>query len=232
MLKNLQEGEAVALGKRLLNRELELLKTSFDRLDQNQLHKLLEEYKLDTEEDLLRDIGLGNRIAPLIARELTVNGKSTAGNGENKRTSSPFVIKGTEGMVVNFPKCCYPIPGDPILGFASAGRGIVIHHQSCKSIAEFKKHPEKWINVEWENVIDRDFPTYIRLDAINQRGVLATVASAIADQEANILNVDIQDKDDRYTTLEFVIEVRDRHHLAHVMRRIRGIKHVSQIRRR
>jgi (p)ppGpp synthase/HD superfamily hydrolase len=150
----------------------------------------------------------------------------------NNEKSKPFVIKGTEGIVVNFPKCCYPIPGDPIIGFASAGRGIVIHNQSCKNIAEFKNQPEKWFNVEWDQHIGREFPAHIRMNATNQRGVLATVAAAISDQEANIINVDIKDKDDRYTTLEFIIEVRDRQHLAQVMRRIRNIKHVSQISRR
>ena len=135
-------------------------------------------------------------------------------------------------MVITFPKCCYPIPGDPIIGFTSAGRGIVIHHQSCKNIAEYKNHPEKWVSVEWEKHIDKEFPTYIGMNAINQRGVLATVATTIADQEANIINVNIKDKDDRHTKLEFVIGVRDRQHLANVMRSIRLLKHISNISRR
>ena len=232
-LKNLQQNEAVALGKRLLNRELDAYNVKFDELEKSRIKFIVKEYKMENEDALLREIGLGNRIATLIARELLSDAKIKTGNGKDKsKTSLPFVIRGTEGMVVTFPKCCYPIPGDPIIGFTSAGRGIVIHHQSCKNITEFKNHPEKWVSVEWEKNIDREFPTYIRMNAINQRGVLATVASTIADQEANILNVDIKDKDDRYTTLEFVIEVRDRQHLAHVMRRIRGLKHISQISRR
>jgi len=231
-LKNLQQNEAIALGKRLLNRELDSHKLNFDELNKTNIEKVLKEYKLNDKEELLREIGLGNRIATLIARELVTTGDKKIGNGEDtNKTSSPFVIKGTEGMVVNFPKCCYPIPGDPILGFTSAGRGIVIHHQSCKNFAEYKNHPEKWVSVEWEKNIEREFPTPIRMNAINQRGVLATVASTIADQEANIINVDIKDKDDRYTSLEFVIEVRDRQHLANVMRRIRGLKHISNISR-
>jgi Guanosine polyphosphate pyrophosphohydrolases/synthetases len=194
---------------------------------------VLTEYKLENENALFLEIGLGNRIALLIARKLiTGEKKDTEPVKYDTEHTAPFVIKGTEGMVVNFPKCCYPIPGDPIIGFASAGRGIVIHNQSCKNISEFRNQPEKWINVEWEPEIVRDFPTRIRMNAINQRGVLATVASAIADQEANIQNVDIKDKDDRHTSLEFIIEVRDRQHLAQVMRRIRGIKHISQLSRR
>ena len=232
-LKNLQQSEAITLGKRLLNRQLELLNVQYDQLAAEQIQSVLKEYKLENENALLLEIGMGNRIAPFIARKLTATEKkiddATKVNNEN---SKPFVIKGTEGMVVNFPKCCYPIPGDPIIGFASAGRGIVIHNQSCKNIAEFKNQPDKWFNVEWDQHIGREFPAHIRMNATNQRGVLATVAAAISDQEANIVNVEIKDKDDRYTTLDFIIEVRDRQHLAHVMRRIRNIKHVSQISRR
>jgi len=232
-LKNLQQNEAVALGKRLLNRELDSSKTNFDALDVTQINKVLADYKLDKADDLLQEIGLGNRIATLIARELITDKIIKSGNGKNTSKSSvPLVIRGTEGMVITFPKCCYPIPGDPISGFTSAGRGIVIHHQSCKNIAEFKNQPEKWVSVEWEKQIDREFPTYIRMNAINQRGVLATVAATIADQEANIINVDIKDKDDRYTKLEFIIEVHDRQHLANVMRSIRVLKHISNISRR
>ncbi len=232
-LKNLQQNEAVTLGKRLLNRQLEILNVQYDQLEPDQIQAVLKEYKLENENALLLEIGLGNRMAPLIARKLIAGDTRIDEAAKiNTETTKPFAIKGTEGMVVNFPKCCYPIPGDPIIGFASAGRGIVIHNQSCKNIAEFKNQPEKWFNVEWDQHIGREFPARIRMNATNQRGVLATVASAISDQEANIINVDIKDKDDRYTSLEFVVEVRDRQHLAQVMRRIRNIKHVSQISRR
>ncbi|RKZ66921.1 MAG: hypothetical protein DRQ48_10345, partial [Gammaproteobacteria bacterium] len=191
-------------------------------------------YHLDNDQALLAEVGLGNRIAPLIARRLIDTDKKSPAltNGDRQENETqPFVIKGTEGMVVHFPKCCHPIPGDPIVGFSSAGRGIVIHYRSCKNIAEFRNQPEKWIDVEWEENIERDFATQIRMYATNQRGVLATVAAAISEQEANILNVEIEDKDDRDTLLSFDLEVRDRKHLAQVIRRIRRIKHISHISR-
>jgi RelA/SpoT family (p)ppGpp synthetase len=233
-LKNLQEDEAIALGLRLLNRELDLLGYRYDQIQQTKLKQVLKEYHLDNDQALLAEVGLGNRIAPLIARRLIDTDKKSSAliNGNNKENETqPFVIKGTEGMVVHFPKCCYPIPGDPIVGFSSAGRGIVIHYRSCKNIAEFRNQPEKWIDVEWEENIERDFATQIRMYATNQRGVLATVAAAISEKEANILNVEIEDKDDRDTLLSFDIEVRDRQHLAQVIRRIRRIKHISHITR-
>lgn len=232
-LKNLKEDEAVVLGLRLLNRELDLFGYRYDQIQQEKLDEVLSEYHLQDKQALLSEIGLGNRIAPLIARRLidpgTISSKPV--NGDNDSSSQPFVIKGTEGMVVHFPKCCYPIPGDPIVGFSSAGRGIVIHTFNCKNIAEYRNQPEKWIDVQWEDKIDRDFATTIRMHATNQRGVLATVAAAISEQEANIVNVEINDKDDRDTLLSFEIEVRSRHHLAQVIKRIRRIKHISHINR-
>jgi RelA/SpoT family (p)ppGpp synthetase len=231
-LKNLQHHEAIALGKRLLNRELEVFSTTYQDIDKNLLKPVLDEYKIETEEKLLVDIGLGDRMAPLIARKLVSDRQNKRTKKNKGKSSIPLTIKGTEGMVVSFPKCCYPIPGDPIHGFVTAGRGIVVHHQSCKNVALFLNHPEKWINVEWEKNIDREFQTSIRMNVTNQRGVLATVASAIADQDANIENVELGDQEDRYTTLTFVIEVKDRTHLAQVIRRVKAIKAVSQISRR
>ena len=233
-LKNLQEDEAVALGLRLLNRELDQFGYRYDQIKQAKLKEVLKEYHLDKDQALLAEVGLGNRIAPLIARRLIDTDKKSSAlksSDHQKNKTQPFVIKGTEGMVVHFPKCCHPIPGDPIVGFSSAGRGIVIHYRSCKNIAEFRNQPEKWIDVEWEENIERDFATQIRMYATNQRGVLATIAAAISEQEANILNVEIEDKDDRDTLLSFDIEVRDRKHLAQVIRRIRRIKHISHISR-
>lgn len=233
-LKNLQENEAINLGLRLLNRELDRFGYRYDQIQATKLNEVLHEYHLDNDQTLLTEIGLGNRIAPLIARRLLdtkVKLKALA-NGDGKNNAfQPFIIKGTEGIVVSFPKCCYPIPGDPIVGFSSIGRGIVIHYRSCKNIAEYRDQPEKWIDVEWEENIDREFETTIHMHVTNQRGVLAMIAAAVSEQEANILNVDIKDKDDRDTLLIFDIEVRDRQHLAHVIQRIRRIKQIFHINR-
>jgi GTP diphosphokinase / guanosine-3',5'-bis(diphosphate) 3'-diphosphatase len=232
-LKNLQIDEAVALGKRLLNRELDIHGTTYDEIDSKHIEKVVEEHQLPNQDELLKEVGLGDRMAPIIARELIgLDASKTLGKKSNGENAIPLAIKGSEGMVINFPKCCLPIPGDPILGFVTAGRGIVVHHQSCPNVTEFRNQPDKWINVEWESGITGEFPTNIRIDLTNQRGVLATIASAVSDQEANIVHVVMKERDDRYTTIKFVIEVRDRIHLAQVMRRIRGIKHVSRISRR
>ncbi len=232
-LKNLQHSEAIAFGKRLLNRELEPFSYTYQDINEADVKYLITENKVKSEEELFQEIGLGNKFAPLIARQLVAFEKLT--KQVDKKTSSiektPLTIKGTEGMVVSFPQCCYPIPGDPIHGFITAGRGIVVHRQSCKNIAEYQNHQEKWIHVEWEASINREFRVQIRMNASNQRGVLATVSSTISNAEANIVNVKMRDRDDRYTSLIFILEVTDRIHLANVLRKVRVLKSVSQITR-
>ena len=230
-LKNLQQSEAIALGKRLLNRELEPFSLTYQDISEVDMKYLLNENKNENENELFEDIGLGNKMAPLIARQLVVLKKlASKKNQENSVDNTiPLSIKGTEGMVVKFPKCCYPIPGDPIHGFVTSGRGIVIHRQTCKNLAEYQKQQEKWINVEWEPYNEGEYQVKIHLNVNNQRGVLATVAAAIADADANINSVEMKERDGRHTSLRFIIEVKNRVHLAKVIRKIRLIKSVSQI---
>ena len=232
-LKNLQNDEAIALGKRLLNRELEPFGITYQDISETDMILLLSENHLEDVDSLFQEIGLGNKMAPLFARQVVAIEKLTL--LENKYIISdktnPLSIKGTEGLVISFPKCCYPIPGDPIHGFVTSGRGIVIHRQTCKNIAEYRNHQEKWIQVEWEADIEREFQVMIRLNSSNQRGVLANVAATIADAGANIEKVEMMERDDRYVYQKFTIEVKDRVHLANVIRKIRSIKSVSQITR-
>ena len=170
-------------------------------------------------------------MAPLIARQFVVLKKIVSIKNKKSLPENiiPLKIKGTEGMVVSFPKCCYPIPGDPIHGFVTSGRGIVIHRQTCKNLVEYQNQQEKWIDVEWGKDNEEDFQVKIHLNVNNQRGVLATVAAAIADADANINSVEMKERDDRHTTLRFIIAVKNRGHLAKVIRKIRLIKSVSHI---
>lgn len=250
-LKNLKTEEAIALGRRMLDKALSVHALSLAKVPQERFAALLEELKLKSVESLYEDIGLGNRMAPLVARRLApaqgeVGERSRAEalknvltryvpgwlkGGEQRAAVPPLLIKGTEGMVVTFAKCCRPIPGDPILGFVTSGRGIVIHAESCKNVAEYRSRPEKWIDVQWASGVSGEFPVEVRVDVINQRGALATVAAAIAEMGANIDNVGIEERDGKYSTLTFVVEVQNRVHLAKVMRRVRSIDLVARINR-
>ncbi len=227
-LKGLRHDEAIALGRRLLDKSLLPYSISCDQLSERRLERLLEELGLSAMDELLAEIGLGRRMAPIVARSLA--GK-LAGSEESHSIPGalPLAIRGTEGMVVTYAKCCYPIPGDPILGFISAGRGLVVHAANCNNINEFKNNPEKWIDIQWGDGIEGCFPVELRLDVVNQRGVLATIAAAISEQEANIENVDMEERDGRHSALLFTVSVRDRRHLATIMRRLRRIDNVIRI---
>jgi RelA/SpoT family (p)ppGpp synthetase len=231
-LKNLRSEEAVELGRRLLNQALAPESLTLDEIEKDRIGALLEELKLDTLDELLEDVGLGQRPAALVTRRLTRVSDEAKSGADDKRNNHPVYIKGSEGMVVSLGKCCHPIPGDPVLGFVSAGRGVVIHTAACRNIAEYADKPDKWVDVEWEPTIDGDFPVEVRVDTANQKGVLATVAAAIADTGANIENVSMENSEGSNATLNFLIGVTDRVHLAHIIRRIRGVNEVTRIMRK
>ena len=225
-LKNLKEDEAGVLGRRLLEKALTSLGRSLDGVDEEQMHALLEELGIPDVARLYEDIGLGTRMAPLVARRLVGDAEVPA---DGKR--APLAIRGTEGMVVSFAKCCYPIPGDPIVGVMSAGRGMVIHREGCRNVAEFRDNPDKWVPLQWSDDIDREFTASVRVQSANQRGVLATLASKIASMDANIENVSFEERDATTTTITFLLSVRDRRHLARIMRSIRNAPAVMKIAR-
>ncbi len=227
-LKNLKDDEAKSLGQRMLNRELERFDTEFDQIPKTRLNNVLEEFSLELTDDLLIQIGLGNRLAIIVAQHLVPDSapKKTKSEKENKL---PLAIKGTEGMVLTFPKCCYPLPGDEILAYVSAGRGIVIHRKACSNVAEFRNHPEKWVDVHWEDQVDGEYRAEIRIENSNQRGALATIASAISGQNASIEDVTMSDGDGKYVGITFIITVKGRHHLAQVIKAVRPLKSVSRV---
>lgn len=227
-LKHLKDDEAKSLGQRMLNRELERFETEFDQIPKKMLNSVLKEFSLKTSDDLLIQIGLGNRLAIIVAQHLVPNSEPKTSKNDHVK-NSPLTIKGTEGMVLTFPKCCYPLPGDDILAYVSSGRGIVIHRRACSNLAEFRNHPEKWVDVHWEEKIEGEYKAEIRIENSNQRGALATIASAIAAQTASIEDVTMSDGDGRYVGITFIITVRDRHHLAQVIKAVRPLKSVSKV---
>ena len=235
-LKNLRSGEAVDLGRRLLGQALESESQALEGIPKKCIENLLSEFGLEDESSLYEDIGMGTRIAPFVARRLLAEHRGESprvGNGADPDgdDSEPILIRGSEGMLVTFGKCCHPIPGDPILGFVSTGRGLVIHTQSCRNVSEFVNRPERWVDVDWGTEIQDDFPVEVRVDIVNQKGALATIAAAIADAGANIDNVVFEERDGLNSTLKFVVEVTDRIHLAGIIRRLRIISEVNRITR-
>jgi GTP diphosphokinase / guanosine-3',5'-bis(diphosphate) 3'-diphosphatase len=227
-LKNLQYDKAILLGKRMLDKELAVYDLSIEKLCEKQCEKLLKAFKVDSLEALLADIGLGNRIALIVARQLVPETDSIKPliTGE----SNPLMIKGTEDILVHFARCCRPIPGDEIVGFISAGRGIIIHTAACRHIAEYRHQPEKLQAVEWEAEITGEFLVDISVEVHNQLGVLATIAAGITNMDSNIEQVSNENLEGQ-SLLTFCISVRHRDHLASIMRHLRRLEHVIRIHR-
>jgi RelA/SpoT family (p)ppGpp synthetase len=224
-MKKMRSSESIDLGKRLLDRSLKDLDSSLRKIGKVRLREVLDELGLAEPVELFEQIGLGQRLAPLTARLLLgVGGAGTA-------IGASLVIAGTEGVVVSYAKCCYPIPGDDVMGYLSSGRGIVIHRNVCGNLSSFRKQPEKWINVSWEKNIAREFSSLIQVDTINKTGVLATVAAIIADSQSNIEQVSVLDRHDDCSVLNFLLQVKDRNHLATIMRNVRKMPNVIRVTR-
>jgi len=234
-LKNLKQIEAEALGRRLLSAELAGLGTTLEQVDPLRVAAYLEDAALASTEDLLVDVGLGNRLPILVARRLAgQEGEAPAGGPDlHADTLHPhrLAIRGTEGMVVNFARCCRPIPGDGIAALFSPGRGIVVHRSECRNLGSLETKRDKRLDVEWAPEPDGEFPVEIRVEVGNRRGALAVVAGAIAEQGSNIENVHSREKDGMTSALELLVAVRGRKHLARVMRRLRQIPLVMRITR-
>ena len=231
-LKNLKRDEASLLGRRMLEKAISDLSFTWADIPVEAMDAMIKELRVDCEEALMESIGLGKRPSVLVARRLTqglIRSEGVVGQAEP--SSQPLVIKGTEGMVVTYGKCCRPIPGDPIMGFISTGRGIVVHTSTCKTVANYRNHPDRWIDVDWEEGIEKFFPVEIKATVVNRRGVLATIATHIAEFECNIENVHMDDRDGQNSVLHFTLLVHDRGHLARIIRRVRGLSDVLRINR-
>jgi RelA/SpoT family (p)ppGpp synthetase len=229
--KNLKHEEAVGLGRRMLDRALGAFEADADSISKERLSVLLKEYNLRNFDDLLVEVGMGRRPAVLVARALVPAHQTGIEAGQNEAAMRPLVIKGTEGLVMHFAKCCRPIPGDPVVGIVTKGRGMVIHTETCRNLTEHKHPPESCLDVQWEPGVDEEFPVEISAVVADRRGVLATVAAVIGDCDSNIENVGIEERDGLTNTLMFTITVHNRRHLAEVMRRMRSIPSVMRITR-
>lgn len=226
-MKGMVRSESVDLGRRLLDRALKDVDSSLRKIGKMRMREIVDELGLNNDTELFEQIGLGERLAALTARLLA--GQSEV-DPENQK-SPELVIAGTEGMVVSYAKCCHPIPGDEVMGYLSAGRGVVVHRHECGNMINFRKHPEKWLTVSWEKNIDRDFQSQIHVDAVNKTGVLAEVAATIADSDSNIEQVAVTNRDEDVTEMTFVLAVSDRVHLAQIIRNVRKMPNVFRVHR-
>jgi len=224
-LKSLQITEAISLGQRLLQQSVSQLKGRETAIPKSRFKKVLDQYHMSDQQELLAEIGLGNRNSSLVAKAMYDIEDDAA---EFDNAGKPLAIKGTEGMVVSFAKCCRPVPGDAIAGFVSSGKGIVIHQRSCPNMTERGKE-DRQLSVQWSDHVEGEYLAYMRVQVANQRGVLANLATTIANTSSNIEHVNVTEKDGRISTIEFVVTVSDRIHLARIMKRLRRLPVVNRI---
>jgi GTP pyrophosphokinase len=227
-LKSLRRTEAIGLGQRLINQALGESNLSLEEVTPEALAAAIGELGMKDVDELYEKIGLGERLAPLVARRLLPAAQTEEGGTS---APAPLAIAGTEGLLVSYARCCFPIPYDPIFAFLSSGRGVVIHRENCVNVEDYRKHPEKWLPVMWQTAPDRLFSSEVRVEVVNRTGVLAAVAAAISSTETNIDRVSVEERDSDSSELVFELKVHDRKHLARIVRMLRRMPDVQRVSR-
>jgi GTP pyrophosphokinase len=228
-LKTMQLQESAEVGELLLVQALRSLKANPDEIGDAHWTRFFKGDAANTREEVLADIGLGKRLAVVVARKLLSMTEAVA-EGDVRLDS--ITIRGTEGLAIQFAACCRPIPGDPIIAQIKKGQGLVVHTHDCPAIHPFHFDPEKWVDVQWDHFSDRLFDVNVRLTAQNTRGVLARLAAEVSEADSNIDHIQTEQRaSEAYTTIVFTIQVKNRMHLAHVFRRLRRIPEVVRLQR-
>jgi GTP pyrophosphokinase len=233
-LKSQRSSEGAQIGERLLNQALRAMHVDPKQISEDNWQKLIRDYGVKEKSEILTEIGLGKRQNVMVAHQLIAmtDGHLEKHTKLSAKSLDTITVRGTEGMAVQFAPCCRPIPGDPILGFINKDKGLVIHTHDCPSVRKFKLDPDKWLDVEWEPENERLFKTNLNLTVANQPGMLAKIALGIADSGSNIDSVSVEEEDgSAYANLYFTVQVKNRVHLAELMRGLRKIPDVVRINR-
>ncbi len=230
-LKSMEQRDSIALGHRLLDQALTAHGAALEDVSERRLVSYLKRRKLDRLEDLFLKLAHGEMLAEIAAQKLL----SRMQRRESRRPEVPpeaLAVGGGEDGAVSYAQCCYPLPGDRIMGYLSLGKGIVVHRDNCPNVPELRKHPERCLDVVWERVTGRRlFRVFVRVEVVNRPGVLANISSAIGKTATNIEQVEQRDTSDDSATLLFVLNVTDRDQLARVLRRLRNNRDVYKVSR-
>ena len=232
VLKNQKRSESLDLGRTLLKKSLKGFGTNLSEFSEEQLQAVVRHNQVESFDDLISDIGLGNRMAYLVARQL-VTGASVESPTEDvsAKDHGSVTIRGTEGLLVRFANCCKPIPGDPVVGVMDSGKGMVIHADTCSRLPDDEKGRASLTQLKWAKDIVDEFSVELRVELERQRGVIAELANAVAMADGNIERINVEEQDAKLGVVSLVVHVKGRRHLARVMRRIRNMKAVSHIAR-
>lgn len=227
-LKSQRHSQSISLGRRLLTKAFSDLQMDFEQITDEQRDRLLAEAKSDSMDSLLEEIGLGNRVALTVAKLLKPDADVKT---HPSNANLPITIDSAEGLMISFARCCRPIPGDPIIGHISSGKGLVIHQDTCRNMVEVRNSPDKISQVNWAANVTGEFLVDVRVEVESERGVIATLATRINEQGASIEHINVQERDAHNSVISLCIGIRNRVHLANIMRRIRLLNFVIRIHR-
>ena len=231
-LRSAESKDLIFLGEKMLNNALNAFHIHPTAIKKKHWNKLILDYHVESKHEILMDIALGKKVNVMVAHQLTNLMDGVTSNKKQTKMLDVITIKGSDDMAIQLASCCHPIPGDPILGYINKEKGLVIHTHDCKIVNELSLDHDRWVDVEWEPDSEKLFNVRLSVLVVNERGMLGKIASVIADTESNIDNVSLQDMDGSpFATLNFLVQVRHRQHLAELIRNLRKITKVNKITR-
>ena len=231
-LRSAESKDLIFLGEKMLNNALNAFHIHPTAIKKKHWNKLILDYHVESKDEILMDIALGKKVNVMVAHQLTNLMDGVASNKKQTKMLDVITIKGSDDMAIQLASCCHPIPGDPILGYINKEKGLVIHTHDCQIVNELSLDHDRWVDVEWEPDSEKLFNVRLGVLVVNERGMLGKIASVIADAESNIDNVSLQDMDGSpFATLNFLVQVRHRQHLAELIRNLRKITKVNKITR-
>src|SRR5690625_4193941 len=236
-LRTVKYEESVAFGRHLLEQALKDLYITMPKDDDPNWEKLTRSSGVNSREEILADIGLGKRLAAVVARRLAadhslIETTAAAVDEQTAMAANPIVIHGNEGQAVQLAQCCGPLPGDDIIGIIKAGHGLIVHMAECQTIKRQQQNePERWVPVVWDTETARHLSTRLDITALNERGVLGRLAAAITDSNSNIIHLNMPEEGEATAQLHLTVQVDSRDHLAQVIRAIRQIPQIQKITR-
>ncbi|MDG2035264.1 MAG: RelA/SpoT family protein [Pseudomonadales bacterium] len=231
-LKHLKSDESIDLGRRLLNKSLMTFESSLDAVTAEQQAKLIKKTGVDNFNQILEEVGLGDRVAYLTARQLLdIHDDKAGSNMVIGNREKPLVIAGTEGMMINFAKCCNPIPGDDIGGHITAGRGVVVHLSDCRNYHEIQEKDKEGRSValRWHDDAEGEYRVELKVEVEQQRGIIASLANKVNSLDGSIESIKVEERDSKSSIIHIFLAVSNRVHLARIIRRIRVLKSVVKV---
>ncbi|HOP46654.1 MAG TPA: bifunctional (p)ppGpp synthetase/guanosine-3',5'-bis(diphosphate) 3'-pyrophosphohydrolase [Desulfobacteraceae bacterium] len=240
-LKNQERDESVNLGKSMLEKALEQERLNLPNIMKSeQILAIAEDLSFHTAEDLVAQIGFGEvslkQVVGRLKTKMGVKPEKPTGIVSKmlvrlRRTKADrgIKVKGIGEMLIRFANCCNPLPGEPVIGFITRGRGVTIHHQKCRHIQ--RADPERLVEVSWESSKEDVYIAKLRVISVNQKGMLADISAVITKNNGNIMQADIKTTMDQKGISHFTVEVGNYKQLEDIMRGIKKLKHVLIVER-